>query len=281
MRFTAFYRHAHTRQASSRILLLFQPSPASFPVFSPWKRCASHVSTIVAATNSPSSFSSLPPASPPPPPEWTLLLERLHNQGHFHADPHILLSDLSPSSTAAPPDPAAIKRAILSFSRSRPDLLTALSSSTIAILVTKSAHAIEAESDRKTRNAHRRLDASFLKKASLDIGAGGAADFQDVLRLVMTLVMTCDLNNSKTTEAAVLTVAEEEIKEILDNVLAAMDAIPPTGGAPSQSHEQLSTIASPKAANIAGLASKTKTNSSRKKRSDNSKNSTPWYDSKF
>ncbi|KAL4547724.1 hypothetical protein Ndes2526B_g06957 [Nannochloris sp. 'desiccata'] len=91
-------------------------------------------------------------------------------------------------------------------------------------------------SDRKSKNAYRRLEASFIKGQPLSPGDGGAADFQDVLRMILSLHAVA------TTKAAEDHGNNKEIQQhlgiaagnILPEVLAAME-LPPPEGAPVQS----------------------------------------------
>ena len=110
-------------------------------------------------------------------------LELLHLQGHFVADPHVHLD-------AVQRDRGASKRAILSFGRSRPDLLRKLDSSKVERLL---AAGLPQKVDRKTKNAHQRLLASIIKKQDLGPGDGGAAETQDILRLYIELDSSADL----------------------------------------------------------------------------------------
>jgi hypothetical protein len=160
--------------------------------------------------------------------QWRLLLEKLHETGHYKADPHISSADVEV-------DGAAMKRAVLSFTRQRADILKNLSDSNLEQLVR--AGLPEGEySDRKSKNAYRRLEASFLKKQPLSPGDGGAADFQDVLRMILSLHAVA------TTKAAEDHGNNKEIQQtlgiaagkILPEVLVAMD-LPPPEGAPVQS----------------------------------------------
>ncbi len=160
--------------------------------------------------------------------QWRTLLEKLHESGHYKADPHITSADVES-------DGAAMKRAVLSFTRERADILQNLSASSLENLVR--AGLPEGEySDRKSKNAYRRLEASFIKKQPLSPGDGGAADFQDVLRMILSLHAVA------TTKAAEDHGNNKEIQQhlgiaagnILPEVLVAME-LPPPEGAPVQS----------------------------------------------
>jgi hypothetical protein len=109
---------------------------------------------------------------------WQELLQRLHREGHFEGDTHVSEYDLGE-------DKAAVKRAVLHFARLRADILSSLDAARLAELVRAGVPATE--TDRKTRNAYRRLQASVLRGEDLPPGDGGPADFQDVLRLVLAL----------------------------------------------------------------------------------------------
>jgi hypothetical protein len=190
---------------------------------------------------------------------WRLLLERLHETGHYKSDPHITSADVES-------DSAAMKRAVLSFTRQRADILKNLSAANLEQIVR--AGLPEGEySDRKSKNAYKRLEASFIKKQPLSPGDGGAADFQDVLRMVLAL------HTVSTTTAAQQHGNNKEIQRhlgiaatnLLPEVLAAM-ALPPPEGAP---------VISDKATNMQRLS---KSKASRRPRDGSD---APWARSKF
>ena len=110
---------------------------------------------------------------------WLAFLHRLHADGFFTADPHLRVEDIHSGNQPA------IKRAILNFSRHQPNILSQLDISIIKKLV--EAGKSHADADRKTRNAYKRLEASFLRGQSLPESDGGSGDLQDLLRLVFAL----------------------------------------------------------------------------------------------
>lgn len=110
---------------------------------------------------------------------WTTMLTRIYADGHFASDPGITLETIET-------DRAATKRAVLSFSRQRSDILASLDQAHLTELVL--AGLPPNETDRKTRNAYKRLEASFLRGQPLSSGDGGAADLQDVLRLILAFI---------------------------------------------------------------------------------------------
>lgn len=132
---------------------------------------------------------------------WQTFLRTLHDQGHFSADPHI-----PPPSYLAqdkPQDKGAVKRAILSFARHRPDIFhTTLASRQSLVDLIKLG--IPDTSDRKTSNAYKRLHATVVKRESLPPGDGGAADFQDVCRMVLSHMIQKEIaqNNARSRESS-------------------------------------------------------------------------------
>lgn len=165
-----------------------------------------------------------PPETPPPAaadftawrPHWRALLQRLHAWGHFAGDPHISAEEVEV-------DPAAAKRAVLSFSRQRPDVLTALPAAKVIALV-RAGLPDSAASERKARNAYKRLEASFLAWQPLAPGDGGPADLQDVMRMVLALeaVPAEEVAGDVWVEALATAAAD-----ILPDVRAAAEAPPP------------------------------------------------------
>lgn len=109
---------------------------------------------------------------------WLELLHRLHGCGHFSGDQHVTIHTIEE-------DSGALKRAVLNFARQRADILASLSHRHLKALV--AAGPPPGLLDRKTRNAYRRLEASILDETDLPPGDGGAADLQDVLRMVLAL----------------------------------------------------------------------------------------------
>lgn len=221
-------------------------------------------SVTCSSSSSPSDSSPSDSASPPPPQSsqpwrshWRTLLGRLHASGHYSSDPQIGPEDIQT-------DPAAMKRAVLSFTRQRADILAHLSTEKIANAV-RAGLPLGEESDRKARNAYRRLDASFVKGQPLPPGDGGPADLQDVLRMVLALASASQgesRNDIRTLELAAAA------GELLPEVIAAMDVSPPEGS------PQLSE----KAKNIERM-NKQKRNSGRGNASPDSK--APWARSSF
>jgi hypothetical protein len=128
-------------------------------------------------------------------PLFRSLLERLHAAGHFSA------AGAPPPLERLEADAAVVKRAVLAFARARPDALAALDAGALAALVRAwhgnvaggggagggAAAAGLGRQDRKARNAAARLEASVLRGADLPEADGGAADLQDVLRLLLAL----------------------------------------------------------------------------------------------
>ena len=226
----AFACHRQSKRASGRILNNVLPNKFS-------NLNAHQIRYVTAFSTSDSSTSSgatgsNPSSSGSSPQEWRshwrLLLERLHEAGHYKSDPHISSADVES-------DTAAMKRAVLSFTRQRADILRNLTATNLAQLVR--AGLPEGEySDRKSKNAYRRLEASFIKGQPLSPGDGGAADFQDVLRMILAL------HTVTTTTAAQQHGNNQEIQKdlalaagnVLPEVLAAME-LPPPEGAPVMS----------------------------------------------
>lgn len=210
-----------------------------------------------------SSGTGIPSSSSSSPVEWRshwrILLVKLHETGHYKSDPHITSADVES-------DSAAMKRAVLSFSRQRADILRNLSATNLESLVRAGLPEGEC-SDRKSKNAYRRLEASFIKGQPLSPGDGGAADLQDVLRMVLSLhaVATTkaaeDHGNNKEIQINLGTAAGN----ILPEVLAAME-LPPPKGAPVQSD---------KASNMQRLS---KSKASRRPRDGSDQ---PWARSKW
>ena len=113
-----------------------------------------------------------------------------------------------------------MKRAVLSYCRQRADILSKLDTEKIARLAKAGLPKAEI-GDRKSKNAYRRLHASFVLQQPLSPGDGGAADFQDVLRMVLALAGAERSQNHQ--ELA------DVVKEILPEILVAMDSVPPQG----------------------------------------------------
>jgi hypothetical protein len=181
---------------------------------------------------------ALGPADPPPPPagaaapwqaRWQQLLERLHGAGHFAADAHVSANDLGA-------DKAAVKRAVLRFARQRADILAALDGEWLRALVV--AGLPESERDRKARNAHRRLQASVLRGEDLGPGDGGAADLQDVLRMLLALDAAAAGICTDGDHAGLAAAAAA----LLPEVLAAMEAPPPEGAALSEKAKNMQRL---------------------------------------
>jgi len=220
--------HRRSKRATGRIM--------SNVVANKFREMAAHQIRSVTAFSTSDSISSsgagIPSSSTSSAEEWRshwrILLEKLHETGHYKSDPNITSADVES-------DSAAMKRAVLSFTRQRADILKNLSATNLEKLVR--AGLPEGEySDRKSKNAFRRLEASFIKGQPLSPGDGGAADLQDVLRMVLSLhaVATTkaaeDHGNNKEIQQNLGTAAGN----ILPEVLAAME-LPPPEGAPVQS----------------------------------------------
>ncbi|KAG7672077.1 hypothetical protein NADE_000257 [Nannochloris sp. 'desiccata'] len=220
--------HRRSKRAAGRVVSNIVPNKFS--------ELHAHRVRLVTAFSTSDSISSSgggnPSSSTSSPVEWRshwrVLLEKLHETGHYKSDPHITSADVES-------DSAAMKRAVLNFTRQRADILKNLSATNLKNLVR--AGLPEGEySDRKSKNAYRRLEASFIKGQPLSPGDGGAADFQDVLRMILSLHAVA------TTKAAEDHGNNKEIQQhlgiaagnILPEVLAAME-LPPPEGAPVQS----------------------------------------------
>ncbi|KAL4528948.1 hypothetical protein Ndes2437A_g03477 [Nannochloris sp. 'desiccata'] len=186
--------HRRSKRAAGRVVSNIVPNKFS--------ELHAHRVRLVTAFSTSDSISSSgggnPSSSTSSPVEWRshwrVLLEKLHETGHYKSDPHITSADVES-------DSAAMKRAVLNFTRQRADIL-------------------------------KNLSATNLKKFS----DGGAADFQDVLRMILSLHAVA------TTKAAEDHGNNKEIQQhlgiaagnILPEVLAAME-LPPPEGAPVQS----------------------------------------------
>ena len=219
--------HLRARRLAPRLAVNPSKTQKTTHIFPPYTR------------NSPASVSCFSSSSPPPediqsteggvsapqdPQQWKSLwrslLARLYDGGHYRADPHVSPGDIQS-------DPAAIKRAVLSFSRQRADILSHLSIDKIADIVRAGLPQGE-ESDRKARNAYRRLEASFVKRQPLPPGDGGPADLQDVLRMVLALASATDQGTIDDLTVSTLAAAAGEL---LPEVLAGIDLLPPEGDA--------------------------------------------------
>lgn len=137
---------------------------------------------------------------------WSTFLHVLHAKGFFSADPHLNVDDVHSGNQPA------IKRAILNFSRQHPNILSHLNNSVVTKLV--KAGAAHADADRKTRNAYKRLEASFLRGQSLPESDGGAGDLQDLLRLVFALELA-SANNSMYNSGGLADAADEFLNDLL------------------------------------------------------------------
>ncbi|KAL4419486.1 hypothetical protein ABPG77_008288 [Micractinium sp. CCAP 211/92] len=116
--------------------------------------------------------------------QWIAFLEQLFEQGHFSADPGVRYDAL-----AAQPGP--MKRAVLSLGRQRADILHSLDPAKLRALVVAGFPV----DDRKTKNAHRRLQASIVQGQHLPAGDGGPAEMQDLLRIFVSLA-ACDARDA-------------------------------------------------------------------------------------
>ncbi|KAL4431185.1 hypothetical protein ABPG75_006441 [Micractinium tetrahymenae] len=116
--------------------------------------------------------------------QWNALLEQLFEQGHFSADPGVrsdaLAAQLGP-----------MKRAVLSLGRQRSDILFSLEPAKLKAVVTAGFPV----DDRKTKNAHRRLQASIVQGQHLPPGDGGPAEMQDLMRIFVSLA-ACDARDA-------------------------------------------------------------------------------------